>query len=265
MPTFKKPSSLPVATSLADTDRFMPMTSAGLSKLISWSSLKSLIKTAVTPDAATATVALACDNVMIAYTQNSDTDAIVRYSKIEDWPSRAAANYAIGVLVVSGNQRFIVAPTEAASPLKWASATSVDIPNLTNITAKDAAASDFAGKANTAAIIAGSTSAAVTNTDQYAAGFCNKYSRLDSKSHGIPAGSWYLPTLGQLLIMYAYKNQIKHALSLIAGSSAPVDANYWSSTEYSAGNAWLLLFSAGGMYYTNKSSEFRVRPVAALA
>lgn len=205
------------------------------------------------------------DNVMIAYTENSDTDANIRYSKVEDWPSRAASKYAIGVLVVSGNQRFIVAPTEASSVLKWASATGTDIPNLTNITSKVAAADDFNGKANTAAIIAGSTSAAVTNTNTYAAGFCNTHSRVDSKNHGIPAGSWFLPSFGQLLLMYAFKNQIKYALSLIAGSSALQEAYYWSSTEYSASIAWNLTFSTGFMNSSYKTTEYRVRPVAALA
>lgn len=205
------------------------------------------------------------DNVMIAYTENSDSDANIRYSKVEDWPSRAASKYAIGVLVVSGNQSFIVAPTEASSALKWASATGTDIPNLTNITSKAAAADDFNGKANTAAIIAGSTSAAVTNTNAYAAGFCNTYSRVDSKNHGIPAGSWFLPSFGQLLLMYAFKNQIKYALSLIAGSSALQEAYYWSSTESSASNALHLYFSTGIMGGNYKTIECRVRPVAALA
>lgn len=206
------------------------------------------------------------DNVMIAYTENSDTDANIRYSKVEDWPSRAASKYAIGVLLVSGNQKLIIAPTEAPTALKWASATGTDIPNLTNITSKAAAADDFNGKANTAAIIAGSTSAAVTNTNTYAAGFCNTYSRVDSKNHGIPAGSWFLPSFGQLLLMYVFKNQIKYALSLIAGSTTLQEAYYWSSTEISANGAWPLYFSTGVMgINVSKTYEYRVRPVAALA
>lgn len=245
-------------SSLADNEIVQGFDTAGTLKPITVANLRNTILGKIT-------MAAVCDNVMIAYTANSDTDANIRYSKVEDWASRAAANYAIGVLVVSGNQRFIIAPTEAASALKWASATGTDIPNLTNITAKNTAADDFNGKANTAAIIAGSTSSAVTNTDTYAAGFCNKYSRLDSKNHGIPAGSWYLPSLGQLLIMYAYKNQIKYALSLIAGSSALQETGYWSSTEYSASSAWGLGFSTGSMYGSYKANEYRVRPVAALA
>ena len=246
------------ATTLSDSELLMAMDTAGTLKPITVANFRNSILGKMT-------MAAVCDNVMIAYTQNSETDALVRYSKVEDWPSRATANYAIGVLLVSGNQKLIIAPTEAPSALKWASATGTDIPNLTNITSKATAADDYNGKANTAAIIAGSTSAAVTNTDTYAAGFCNKYSRVDSKNHGIPAGSWFLPSLGQLLLMHAYKNQIKYALSLIAGSTTLQDAGYWSSTEYSAGSAWFLVFSTGNMNSSSKTSEGRVRPVAALA
>lgn len=245
-------------TTLSDSELVMAMDAAGTLKPITVANFKNTLLGKLT-------MAAVCDNVMIAYTTNSDSDALVRYSKVEDWPTRAAANYAIGVLLVSGNQKLIIAPTEAPTALKWASANGTNIPNLTDITSKATAADDFNGKANTAAIIAGSTSAAVTNTSTYAAGFCNNYSRVDSKNHGIPAGSWFLPSLGQLLLMHAYKNQIKYALSLIAGSSALQETSYWSSTEYSANNAWYLYFSTGYMYYYYETSEVRVRPVAALA
>ena len=100
-------------TTLSDSEILMAMDAAGTLKPITVANLRNVMLGKMT-------MAAVCDNVMIAYTQNSDTDANIRYSKVEDWPSRAAANYAIGVLLVSGNQRFIIAPTEAPTALKWA-------------------------------------------------------------------------------------------------------------------------------------------------
>lgn len=36
---------------------------------------------------------------------------------------------------------------------------------------------------------------------------------------------------------------------------------YWSSTEYSAGNAWCQYFGDGDTYYDDMNDEWRVRPV----
>ena len=73
----------------------------------------------------------------------------------------------------------------------------------------------------------------------------------------------YIPSLGELYLIYLHKYEINEALSYVYGKQI-ADEWYWSSTEGSATSAWLLCFSIGGQSGTVKSSgQFRVRPVSA--
>lgn len=49
------------------------------------------------------------------------------------------------------------------------------------------------------------------------------------------------------------------------GSAIGPTANYWSSTEYNANNAWLQRFSSGYQEYGNKATDHRVRAVRRVA
>ena len=73
---------------------------------------------------------------------------------------------------------------------------------------------------------------------------------------------WYIPAIGELYVMYLMKNQINKALEYI-GAELIKDTWYWSSTEGSATNAWLLLFYTGYFGAGNKALEASVRPVSA--
>ena len=73
---------------------------------------------------------------------------------------------------------------------------------------------------------------------------------------------WYIPAIGELYVMYLMKNQINKALEYI-GAELIKDTWYWSSTEFSATNAWYLGFSIGHFYYNIKTGEYAVRPVSA--
>lgn len=73
----------------------------------------------------------------------------------------------------------------------------------------------------------------------------------------------YIPSLGELYLIYLYKYEINEALSYVYGKQI-ADDWYWSSTEYSAQTAWHLCFSGGLQNYSGKSSyQYRVRPVSA--
>ena len=73
----------------------------------------------------------------------------------------------------------------------------------------------------------------------------------------------YIPSLGELYLIYLYKYKINEALSYVYGKQI-ADDWYWSSTEASAQYAWYLGFNLGPQYNTDKSSnQFRVRPVSA--
>ncbi len=76
---------------------------------------------------------------------------------------------------------------------------------------------------------------------------------------------WVLPSIGQLRRLYGQLPFISSAL-INAGGTVPLSANYWSSTEYIAEQAWKLNFVesdwySGGMNYANKTDSCRVRAV----
>lgn len=73
----------------------------------------------------------------------------------------------------------------------------------------------------------------------------------------------YIPSLGELYLIYLHKYEINEALSYVYGKQI-ADEWYWSSTEGSAQYAWYLNFLSGRQNYDDKSSyQYRVRPVSA--
>nr|DAH56102.1 MAG TPA: Protein of unknown function (DUF1566) [Caudoviricetes sp.] len=124
---------------------------------------------------------------------------------------------------------------------------------------------DFAGRANTTAIINGSTSSNVTNTEAYAAGFCNKYSRTNANGKGLTAGRWWLPSMGEMAMILANFDKINYALSKISGAIQLNTTPYWSSTQGSAGSAWYWGLGVGYMGDYWKFIQYSVRPVSAFS
>ena len=201
------------------------------------------------------------DNVFIMYTQNSDN--YPRMVKPYRWTSlQAGGEVAQGVVVVEGGKVLVVAPTQAPATLLWSSSNASGGGVMT--TDRLVAMDDWEGKANTASQIAASTSEFVTDTDSYAPGFCNLYSRQNANGLGLTAGRWWLPSVGELMMMYANMRKINYALSFIANSTPIVEGGYWSSTEGSATYSWYLNFFNGYLYRDAKSTRrFDVRPVSA--
>ena len=73
----------------------------------------------------------------------------------------------------------------------------------------------------------------------------------------------YIPSLGELYFILAHFTQINAALKAVGGKPLLSDW-YWSSTEYSATNAWGLNLNLGGANrYTKAANQLRVRPVSA--
>lgn len=73
----------------------------------------------------------------------------------------------------------------------------------------------------------------------------------------------YIPSLGEMYLIYLNRKALNQALELI-GSDPIKDDWYWTSTEYSATNAWYLnLYYGGADSSTKASGTYRVRPVSA--
>ena len=188
--------------------------------------------------------------------KNDDYPLMVKPHK---WTSyQTSGEIAEGVVVVEGGKVLVVAPTESTTPLLWSSAAVSG--GGTTTTDRVTAMNDWNGKANTAAQI---THSEASGTG-YAPGFCHAYSRVNANGHGLTAGKWWLPSIGEMMMIYANMKKINYALSLIAGATKLVENAYWTSTEYSAPNAWGLNLTSGGMgNYTKAAFRLRVRPVSA--
>ena len=73
----------------------------------------------------------------------------------------------------------------------------------------------------------------------------------------------YIPSLGELYFILAHFTQINAALKAVGGEPLRNDW-YWSSTQYSATDAWGLYLYNGTAYDGTKAAyQFRVRPVSA--
>ena len=208
------------------------------------------------------------DGVFIMFYRKSDDYPLA--ARVRFWESyQNSGEIAEGVLLVEGGRHLVIAPTEA-SAAKWSSkpvsssdtSGSVQISGVTTTTDRITALNDFAGRANTTAIINGSTSSNVTNTEAYAAGFCNKYSRANANDKGLTAGKWWLPSVGEMAMIWANFDKINYALSKISGATQlQVDA-YWSSTQHSAYGGWRFNLYDGYIGNTSKFYQRRVRPVS---
>ena len=249
----KKLSGQTTVTTINSTDKF-PITDAnGKVTLVSLATLKASILDGMSLNGM-------YDGIFIMYHRKSDNFPLM--VKPHKWTSlQSSGEIADGVVVVEGGKVLVVAPTEATSKLTWSSAAISG--GGTTTSDRVTAMNDWNGKANTASQISKSTSSAVTNTASYAPGFCNLYSRANANGNGLTAGKWWLPSLGEMMMIYANMTKINYALSLISGATQLVEDAYWTSTESSAPYAWYLGLSTGAGNTTKASSTSRVRAVSA--
>ena len=82
------------------------------------------------------------------------------------------------------------------------------------------------------------------------------------KTEGTKAGDWYLPSMGELYAIYGNMGVLNVALGKIAATRLDT-SYYWSSSEYSNYNAWLLYFGNGNVNNYGKNYNYYVRPVLA--
>lgn len=78
------------------------------------------------------------------------------------------------------------------------------------------------------------------------------------------ADDWYIPSLGELYRIFINKKAINAALEFAKGGKLQ-GRWYWTSTELSAANAWLLYLDDGSAsgWLAKASDTFRVRAVSA--
>ncbi|MBQ8793236.1 MAG: hypothetical protein IJZ63_00635 [Clostridia bacterium] len=247
----KKTKTLAAVTTVTDvtTSQYIPLTDAsGNTTKVSLANLKASLLAGIDLNSIN-------DGVFIMFHRNSDNYPLM--VKPHKWASyQNSGEIAEGVVVVEGGKILVVAPTETS--LYWSSAAVSGGGKTTTdrLTALD----DWTGKASTAAQI----THAECSSASYAPGYCAQYSRVNANGKGLTAGRWWLPSLGELMMIYANMRKINYALSLIEGATQLAETWYWSSTESSATYAWDLYLNGGYANNPTKATyQFRVRAVSA--
>ena len=198
------------------------------------------------------------DNVFIMCHRSSDGQPVC-YRPSEWAVQEAAGDVATGVLLIDGGRKLVIAPQEKTST--WSTC---QVVCGTASSDRLAVQELYNGKENCAKILTNTTLAA--EGDASAVGWCNAYERINAGGKGLKAGAWWLPSVGELYLMFANFTKINYALSKISGATLLAKAAYWSCTELSAQYAWYLYFNHGLQYFNYKSTDqFRVRPVSAFA
>ena len=198
------------------------------------------------------------DNVFIMCHRSSDSYPVC-YRPSEWAVQEAAGDVATGVLLIDGGRKLVIAPQEKTST--WSTC---QVVCGTASSDRLAVQELYNGKENCAKILTNTTLA--VEGDASAVGWCNAYERINAGGKGLKAGAWWLPSVGELYLMFANFTKINYALSKISGATLLAKAAYWSCTEHSAQYAWSLYFSNGRQYGAGKSAyQCMVRPVSAFA
>ena len=177
------------------------------------------------------------DGIFIMY--HSKSDSFPRLCEVSGWKSlENAGDIADGVAVFQGDKHLVISPTEAY--LHWSSA-AIQVGSVTSD--RITAINDWSGKSRTAAIMLDAT--LKSDGAAYAPGWCNAYSRANTKGKGLTAGNWWLPSAGELIFIKANFRKINMALSVISGATLLNGSWYWSSTESDPAGAWGLGFGDG--------------------
>lgn len=172
------------------------------------------------------------------------------YSASEWTAGTFSASDALGVAISDGTNGLLLNKAQGSS-LKWSSNTTDVVPDCYTTTVEAEANVDFAGKANTDAIIAAKST--ISGFTCPAADWCRALT-----DGGL---EWYLPAGGEALLIMSNETAVNECLNLIGGTALP---NYfWTSTQYAEYRAWL--YSYGTLYYYRKSYDSDVRGVAALS
>ena len=191
-------------------------------------------------------------NVMVVTNEDSYTGFLTADRALES----SIASIAVGAGIIENGRTLIIA--KDVTTAKWA--TSDVTGGTTAISDSRAAIADFDGSAKTTTILT------TLGDNAPAAKFCNEYypSNVSSSDENMGAGRWWLPSLGEVAMMWAHVRQLNFVLNAIGGTPIQVDSGWmWSSTEGSAPGAWYLRFSTGHFNYDYKTLEASVRPVSA--
>lgn len=130
-------------------------------------------------------------------------------------------------------------------------------PNLSaNVTAwTSGALSDWDGKANSN-VLKGVTTGGGSYTSYATIGHVLNTFLASADAKGYD--DWYIPSCGQLSLIYMHLTSVNKALSAIGGQQFDID-NYWSSSDLAFHSGWIVVFNNGCVSYAYKGNSYRVR------
>ena len=167
----------------------------------------------------------------------------------------------IGVAVIYNGSKFFISKNQSQDFYYW-NGNNQDAVGINNYnhdggysnSFKDGdVISDFSGKQNTDAlqeINANSTYQSIYTS-------CSEFNNSPELNSGYD--DWYIPSMGQLVIIYNNLSEINRIIGLIGDDyKLKTSYVYWSSSEASGSNAWGIYFGSGYLYNTAKNQENRV-------
>ena len=196
------------------------------------------------------------EEIKIGCSQSNCSIGDILYSDMSCSPNAVAGETAIGVVFDRVNRKALA--LDVASPV-WSEKT-FDVPGIPNVTSEEEAVKDMNGKDYTKA------AQEFCNENGYS---CPAFDYIAKYvTEGTNAGDWYLPSLGELKIMYDNEALINEAMRKVGGFILS-STNALSSSEYSSTMVWDIAYftnrvtplSISRGYKTNTSSQ--IRPVLA--
>jgi hypothetical protein len=173
---------------------------------------------------------------------------------MDEWTEKGFTNdMANGVAVGGGYVSFVIAKSDVSTSMAWSSDASTLVEGVVTTRDEEVMKEDYAGAANTQAIVAADTDGSS------AASACAGYV-FPNGQHG------YLPAAGEWRIATIFLDAIQSALALIGGDAIykmympSKITGYWTSTQRSATGAWFLGMYPEKFYYFDKGVLDHVRP-----
>ena len=167
---------------------------------------------------------------------------------VEGWNPKNN-NGVVGILVVEDDHKIVVATEDAPERLSWSN--EYELINQPVYELEDAE-SDFNGEEYCIKL---------NSPDFPAAYYCKTYNK--------GGRNWYLPSSGELWLIYRHLEEIQNALETVGGQKLVTTFNngvpcYWSSTEYSVKSTLHLPFDYGHLVHWNNkiSTILKVRPIS---
>ena len=155
----------------------------------------------------------------------------------------------VGILLIEDDHKIVVATEDAPENLTWSNEYGLINQPIKNTTD---AKSDFNGEMYCRKL---------NSPDFPAAYYCKTYNKGNR--------SWYLPSSGELWLIYNHLEEIQNALETVGGQKFVITWDddvpcYWSSTEDSAVYAWDLYLYYGtlGTGANKVCNSYKVRPVS---